>query len=70
MDTIMNRLLSKQKCLPNRLFVTLFILMISSGCGTGNALIFASYIRRLGSFFEVQNVEFHFFFQINEYFGV
>ena len=42
-------------------------MMISPGSGTGSTQIF-SYLRRLGSFLEVQNFEYQYFFQINEYF--
>ena len=40
------------------------------GGGWGGGTLIFSYIRRLGSFFWVQNFEFHFFgfFQKNEYF--
>ena len=43
--------------------------LVLLGSSPGGTLIF-SYIRRLGSFFWVQNFEFHYFFvfQKNEYF--
>ena len=55
----MNRLFSKQKCLPNRLFVTLLVLVISPGVWDG-----------LAHFLRFKILNFIFFSQINEYFGV
>ena len=42
----------------------------SGPAGGGGGTLISSYIRRLGSFFGVQNFEFHYFlgFQKNEYF--
>ena len=41
------------------------IARLARGGGGGGTLIF-SYIRRLGSFFVIQNVEFHYFFRFSE----
>ena len=46
----------------------MFVLLVCGGGGGGTLI--SSYIRRLGSFLEVQNFEFQYFgnFQKNEYF--
>ena len=48
------------------------LLGTQSGCADqGEGTLIFSYIRRLGSFWGIQNFEFHYFwgFQKNEYFG-